>query len=90
MRPASKGIQAPQKINRLIIVEPQASNNDLHDRKGTLKPKAARNHSGRFGLWRQIYRFCNTATPGRLLPSRNSNEAPPPVDTCVTRSATPA
>src|SRR5690606_24174975 len=30
------------------------------------------------------------ATPGSTRPSRNSRDAPPPVDTCDTRSATPA
>src|SRR5205085_803650 len=30
------------------------------------------------------------ATPGSTLPSRNSSEAPPPVDTCETLLATPA
>jgi len=30
------------------------------------------------------------ATPGSILPSRNSSDAPPPVDTCETLSATPA
>ena len=28
--------------------------------------------------------------PGNTLPSRNSNEAPPPVDTCVISSLYPA
>ena len=30
------------------------------------------------------------ATPGNSLPSRNSNDAPPPVEICEIRSATPA
>src|SRR6185295_10564321 len=32
----------------------------------------------------------STATPGSVLPARNSREAPPPVDTWPMRSATPA
>src|SRR5262249_9522329 len=32
----------------------------------------------------------SAATPGRVLPSRYSSEAPPPVDTCETLLATPA
>src|SRR5579875_497819 len=35
-------------------------------------------------------RSCRAATPGSTRPSRNSNEAPPPVDTCVILSAAPA
>src|SRR5439155_27276122 len=30
------------------------------------------------------------ATPGRVRPARNSKQAPPPVETCEIRSATPA
>ena len=33
---------------------------------------------------------CNAAIPGRVLPSKNSNDAPPPVETCVTASAIPS
>src|SRR5687767_9409868 len=32
----------------------------------------------------------SAATPGSSLPSRNSSDAPPPVDTCVMRSSSPA
>ena len=35
-------------------------------------------------------RSCKTSTPGSAFPPKNSNDAPPPVDTCVIRSATPA
>src|SRR6266566_3961146 len=33
---------------------------------------------------------CKAATPGRTRPSRNSSDAPPPVETCVICSAAPA
>lgn len=36
------------------------------------------------------YLSVNAATPGRVLPSINSSEAPPPVETWDTLSATPA
>ena len=36
------------------------------------------------------YLSVSAATPGRVLPSINSSEAPPPVETCDTLSATPA
>src|SRR4051794_12118026 len=32
----------------------------------------------------------SASTPGSFFPSRNSNDAPPPVEMCVIRSATPA
>src|SRR3954454_24777975 len=32
----------------------------------------------------------SASTPGSFLPSRNSSEAPPPVEICVILSATPA
>src|SRR5436853_7268795 len=32
----------------------------------------------------------SAATPGNTSPARNSSDAPPPVETCVIRSATPA
>ena len=35
------------------------------------------------------FRSCNAATPGRVLPSRNSRAAPPPVETWVISFATP-
>src|SRR3990172_27472 len=36
------------------------------------------------------YLSCSAATPGRVRPSRNSREAPPPVEMWVIRSARPA
>ncbi len=38
----------------------------------------------------QAYLSFNAATPGSSLPSRNSSDAPPPVETCVIFLATPA
>src|SRR5215467_595918 len=36
------------------------------------------------------YLFVSASTPGSFLPSRNSSDAPPPVEMCVILSATPA
>src|SRR5258705_2671641 len=36
------------------------------------------------------YLSVKAATPGSVRPPRNSSEAPPPVEMCVTRSAIPA
>src|SRR3954447_16619332 len=36
------------------------------------------------------YLLVSASTPGSFLPSRNSSEAPPPVEMCVILSATPA
>jgi hypothetical protein len=38
----------------------------------------------------ELQRSFKAATPGNSLPARNSNVAPPPVEMCVMRSATPA
>src|SRR5215469_9989158 len=38
----------------------------------------------------QLYGFNNTFTPGSVLPSSDSRNAPPPVQTCVMRSLTAA
>src|SRR4051812_16442383 len=35
------------------------------------------------------YLLVSASTPGSFLPSRNSSEAPPPVEMCVILSATP-
>src|ERR1700682_445283 len=44
-----------------------------------IKPKSQR-----------FYLFVNASTPGSFLPSRNSSDAPPPVEMWVILSATPA
>src|ERR1017187_2676621 len=36
------------------------------------------------------YLLLNASTPGNFLPSRNSSDAPPPVEMCVILSSTPA
>ncbi len=38
----------------------------------------------------ETYFWVRAATPGSTFPSRNSNEAPPPVEICDMRSASPA
>ena len=38
----------------------------------------------------RLYLSVSAATPGSTLPPRNSSDAPPPVEMCDTRSATPA
>src|SRR5436190_1172101 len=42
------------------------------------------------GEHERSHAFSSAATPGSSLPSRNSSEAPPPVDTWVSRSSMPA
>ena len=41
-------------------------------------------------LHRRYFLSVSASTPGSFLPSRNSSEAPPPVEMCVILSATPA
>ena len=54
------------------------------EREGVRRPCATA------GPTRQSSASGNTATPGSVRPPRNSSEAPPPVEMCVMRSATPA
>ena len=44
----------------------------------------------RFRASRPLSFPSSAATPGSVRPPRNSSEAPPPVEMCVMRSATPA
>ena len=45
---------------------------------------------GKRAISNEYYRSVSAATPGSTLPSMNSSDAPPPVDTCETLSDTPA
>src|SRR2546427_10018803 len=42
------------------------------------------------GKQQRSHASSNAATPGNSFPSRNSSDAPPPVETCVSLSSIPA
>src|SRR5215468_12318838 len=44
----------------------------------------------RHAVFLRYFLSVRASTPGKVLPSRNSKDAPPPVEMCVILSATPA
>src|SRR5215469_16835076 len=86
-------------MNRAIhaAASQQAGVGSIHDGIRALVDDIAHHQleHGRLGYTIAIFlRHCylsdNASTPGNFLPSRNSSDAPPPVEMCVILSATPA
>src|SRR5207253_8148377 len=61
-----------------------------HERAGIGRPVVHLPVRGEDRLEHQPALVSRAATPGSTLPSRNSSDAPPPVETCVTLCSSPA